>query len=67
MDEKMTVSELDTRCMTLGALRALTENLKDEVMVNINGSPVSGAFVVADFDAQGNGIRCAVNLLSVSP
>lgn len=66
MDEKMTVSELDTRCMTLGALRALTENLKDEVVVNINGSPVGGAYVVADFDAQGNGLRCVVNLLGAS-
>ena len=57
-------SNLKPGCMTLGALRALTSNLKDEVLVNIDGSSVQGAYVVTDFDVQGYGLRCVVNLLS---
>lgn len=63
MNDEKTVSEMDTKCMTVGALRAALNGLGDGVLVNINGSPAVGMYSVADYDVDGYMTRCAVNLI----
>lgn len=64
MDDKKTVSEMDTECLTVGTLREVINQLGDEVLVTINGSPAAGMYTVTDYDVNGCMVRCAVNLIS---
>lgn len=64
MGDKNAVSEMDTKCLTVGALRDVINCLGDEVLVTINGSPVAGMYSVTDYDVNGCMVRNAVNLIS---
>lgn len=64
MDDKQTVSEMDTKCMTVGELRNVLYTLGDEVLVNIDGRPAAGMYSVTDYNVRGAVTRMAVNLIS---